>query len=263
MELVWSSFIFPNLSLEDEIPLAKEFCKFIELDGRKIKEFLEGKSLENLKEILRENSLKPVLIDHNIKLGVESFNEDDWKDILFFTKELDIPFLLVNPGKKPEWLSFNLASDTFSQNLKRLLSLLPTNIMLTLRIDAFSLINTLGKAWKILKEIPNLTFLLDTFHFYISNEEIDIFREKDLSKIMFVHLKDAENIPRYYLKESHQTLPGNGVIPLPSILFQLKENGFNNFIVPEVKRLEYEKLDPKEFSKILFTKTKNIIEQVF
>ncbi|MGB9857554.1 MAG: sugar phosphate isomerase/epimerase family protein [Dictyoglomaceae bacterium] len=263
MELVWSSFTFSNLSLEDEVPLAKEFCKFIELDEKKIKEFLEGKSLENLKEILRENLLKPVLINHNIKLEVETFSEEDWKDILAFTKELGIPFLLVNPGKKPEWLSFNLASSAFSQNLKKLLSILPNNITLTLRIDAFSLINTFGKAWKIIKEVPNLTFLLDTFHFYISNEEIDVFRGKDLSKIMFVHLKDAENIPRYYLKESHQILPGEGVIPLTNILFQLKENGFDNFIVPEVKRLEYEKLDPKEFSKVLFAKTKNIIEQVF
>lgn len=263
MELVWSSFTFPNLSLEEEVLLVKEFCRFIELEENKIKIFLKEKSIKELIKNLEENSLKPVLINHNIKLEIESFDEEKWKELIDVSLSLNIPFLLVNPGKKPEWLSFNLASSAFSQNLKRLLSILPPNITLTLRVDVFSLINTFGKAWKILKEIPNLTFLLDTFHFYISNEEIDVFREKDLSRIMFIHLKDAENIPRYYLKESNQVLPGDGIIPLTNLLFQLKENGFNNFIVPEIRRLEYEKLDPREFSKVLFMKTKNVLSYVF
>lgn len=263
MEIVWSSYTFFNLPLEKEIPLSKEFCKFIELDEEKIKIFLKEKSIEELKKILDENSVKPILINHNIKLDVESFDESKWKEIIDISLNLNIPFLLVNPGKKPEWLSFNLASSAFSQNLKKLLSILPIDITLTLRIDAFSLINTFGKAWKILKEIPNLTFLLDTFHFYVSNEEMDVFKDKDLSKIAFIHLKDAENIPRYYLKESNQVLPGDGVIPLTNLLFQLKENGFNNFIVPEIRRLEYEKLDPYEFSKLLFIKTKNILSLIF
>ncbi len=263
MELVGSSFTFPNLSLEEEVLLVKEFCRFIELDENKIKIFLKEKSIKELIKILEENSLKPILINHNIKLEIESFDEEKWKELLDVSLSLNIPFLLVNPGKKPKWLSFNIASSAFSQNLKRLLSILPSNITLTLRIDVFSLINTFGKAWEILKEIPNLTFLLDTFHFYISNEEMDVFREKDLSRITFIHLKDAENIPRYYLKESNQVLPGDGIIPLTNLLFQLKENGFNNFIVPEIRRLEYEKLDPKEFSKILFMKTKNVLSYVF
>ncbi|MCX7845607.1 MAG: sugar phosphate isomerase/epimerase [Dictyoglomaceae bacterium] len=263
MEIVWSSYTFFNLPLEEEVLISKEFCKFIELDDGKIKVFLKEKSINDLKRILEENSLKPILINHNVKLEVEFFDENKWKELIDITLALNIPFLLVNPGKKTEWLSFNLASSAFSQNLKKLLSILPPNLILTLRIDSFSLINTFGKAWKILKEIPNLTFLLDTFHFYISGEEMDVFREKDLSKIMFIHLKDAENIPRYYLKESNQVLPGDGVIPLTNLLLQLKENGFNNFIVPEIRRLEYEKLEPREFSKILFMKTKNILSFVF
>ncbi|MEN2983547.1 MAG: sugar phosphate isomerase/epimerase family protein [Dictyoglomaceae bacterium] len=263
MELVWSSYTFFNLPLEEEVLISKEFCRFIELDEEKIKIFLKEKTIDELKRILEENSLKPVLINHNIRLDVESFDEYKWRELIDLSLKLNIPFLLINPGRKPEWLSFNLASSAFSQNLKKLLSILPDNITLTLRIDAFSLINTFGKAWKILREVNSLTFLLDTFHFYISNEEMDVFKDKDLSKIMFVHLKDAENIPRYYLKESNQILPGDGVIPLTNLLLQLKENGFNNFIVPEIRRLEYEKLDPREFSEILFMKTKNILSFVF
>jgi 2-keto-myo-inositol isomerase len=263
MELVWSSYTFSNLSLEDEISIAKNYCKYIELYLKKVNEFLENNELNDLKIILKENSITPILINHDIKLEVESFENKDWEEIIKLTKFLNIPYLLVNPGKKPEWLSFNVAVDVISKNIKNLLSILPENINIVLRIDAFSLINTFSKAWKMIKEIPNINFLLDTFHFFISNEDIDVFKEKDLSRIKFIHLKDAENIPKYYLKESNQILPGDGVIPLITILSLLKENGFDNYIVPEVKRFEYEKIDPKEFSKILFSKTTYIIEQIF
>ncbi|PMQ01702.1 MAG: xylose isomerase [Dictyoglomus sp. NZ13-RE01] len=263
MELVWSSFTFSSLSIEEELELAKQYCKFIELTEEKINSYLKNKSISALKENLEKANINPILINHNRRLEVEKFNEEDWKDLISLSEKLNIPYLLINPGKKPEWLSFNLSVSTFAENIKKILNLLPENMLLTLRIDAFSLINTFGKAWKLYKEIPNLTFLLDTFHFYVSNEEMDVFRDKDLSKIMFIHLKDAENIPKYYLKETNQVLPGDGVIPLVSILSQIKEGGFNNYIVPEIKRLEYEKLPAKDLSILLFTKTKEILEQVF
>jgi len=130
-----------------------------------------------------------------------------------------------------------------------------------LRINNFSVVNTLGKAYKVLSMVKDkkLNLGFDTFHFYISGEDLDVFRDKDLCRIKFVFLKDAENVPKYYLRENQQLFPGEGVIPLEQILIYLREGGFDGYIVPEVIRPEYAKMDPKEYVFRLMDTTKRVL----
>ncbi|WP_287019950.1 sugar phosphate isomerase/epimerase, partial [Dictyoglomus sp.] len=219
----------------------------------------KGNDKEKIKDILLRNDIKPLLISHDFKLPLEGENKEIL-EIYELSKELDLPFLLINPCEKPSNISFNVALEMFAKNLSRSLSKI--DLLIVIRINAFSVVNTLSKAYKVLnliKERERLSLAFDTFHFYLGGEDFDVFRDKDFSQIKFVFLKDAENVPRYYLKENQQVFPGEGVIPLVQILTYLRDGGFNGYIVPEVVRPEYEKMKPEEYVSKLMETTRRIM----
>lgn len=258
MKIAWSTSNFPNISLEEEIELAVEYTKFILLDYSKTINFLKNSSLDSLKSLLKEKELEPLLILHDYKLSLNNSKvNENIKDIYELTKKLEIPFLLVNPDTKPENLSFNVTLETFIKVLNEFM--VEIKIPIVVRMNANSIVNTLGKAYKLAKLSNQICFAFDTFHFYLSGEDLDVFRDKDLSKIKFVFIKDAENIPRYYLRENQQLFPGEGVIPLIQILTYLRDGGFKDYIVPEVKRPEYEKLEYRTYTSNLLESTKRVL----
>lgn len=261
MEIVWTTSNFPNISLEEEIEIAINYTKFMILDYRKILWFLKNNNLESLINFFKSKEITPLMISHEYKLGLTNFQtKENITEIYKLTKDLGIPFLLVNPDIKPENLSFNVALEAFIKFLNEILAEL--KIPLIVRINANSIVNTLGKAYKLVKSNDQIYLGFDTFHFYLSGEDFDTFRDKDLSKIKFVFIKDAENVPRYYLKENQQLFPGEGVVPLIQILSHLRDGGFDGYIVPEVKRPEYEKLDFKTYSSKLIESTKSVLSSL-
>ena len=259
MEIVWSMDNPILLSFEEEIALAKDYSEYISLGLDKILKFLERESVHSVDNVLKSNNLKPLIILHDSKIG-EEYNEEDFQKIYDISKELNIPYFLVNPAEKPENLSSIVAIDVFNRNLKKLLNFV--EIPIVLRIKSKSIVNTFGRGWKIAQGNEKIFLLLDTFDFYSSEEDLDVLKDKDLSKIKFVHLKDAENVPRYYLRETQQLFPGEGVIPLIQILTYLRDGGFDGYIVPEVRRPEYGKMDPKEYANRLFKSTKYLLSNL-
>lgn len=258
MEIVWSGSNLISLSLIEEIDLIKEYTNLIIFDYKKLLNFLNENGKNKLRNILAENGIKPLLISHDFKFDLGNKNEEIL-NIYNLSKELDVPFILVNPCEKPSNLSFNVALEVFSKDLSKFLSQIDLSIIL--RINNFSVVNTLGKAYKVLNMVKDkkLNLGFDTFHFYVSGEDFDAFKDKDLSRIKFVFFKDAENVPKYYLRENQQLFPGEGVIPLEQILIYLREGGFDGYIVPEVVRPEYAKMDPKEYVSRLVNATKRVL----
>ncbi len=259
MDMVWTESNLISLSLTEEIDLIREFTKLIIFDYHKLVNFLKENGKEKLKDILTQNDVKPLLISHNFKLPLEGENKEIL-EIHELSKELDLSFLLINPCEKPSNISFNVALEMFSKNLSKFLSKIDLPVIL--RINAFSIVNTLSKAYKVLnliKEREKLSLGFDTFHFYLGEEDFDVFRDKNLSQIKFVFLKDAENVPKYYLKENQQVFPGEGVIPLVQILVSLRDGGFDGYIIPEVIRPEYEKMKPEEYVSKLMETTRKIL----
>ncbi|MFN3699822.1 MAG: sugar phosphate isomerase/epimerase, partial [Dictyoglomus sp.] len=109
MEMVWSTSNLVSLGLEEDISLAIEYSKFILLDYKKVMDYLKINPLDTLKKFLKEKEIVPLLISHEYRLGLsEPTKNENIMKIYELTKELDIPFLLINPEVKPENLSFNV-----------------------------------------------------------------------------------------------------------------------------------------------------------
>ncbi|HPU44202.1 MAG TPA: sugar phosphate isomerase/epimerase, partial [Dictyoglomaceae bacterium] len=121
MEMVWSMSNPLSLSFEEEIALAKEYSEYISLELDKVLKFLERENIYSIDNILKSNNLKPLIILHDSKLG-EKYNEKDFQKIYDISKELNIPYFLVNPAEKPGNLSSIVAIDVFNRNLKKLLN---------------------------------------------------------------------------------------------------------------------------------------------
>uniref|UniRef100_A0A7C3RWH7 Sugar phosphate isomerase/epimerase n=1 Tax=Dictyoglomus thermophilum TaxID=14 RepID=A0A7C3RWH7_DICTH len=259
MELVWSTSNIWNLSLEEVLLLGKDFSKYVILDMGKIRGFLKEKSIDNLKNLFHEYDLKTLMIIHDEKVG-EKFDEEKIKEILVLSHRLNIPYFFINSDIKPENLSFIVAMEVFKRNLERLKEIV--DIPLVIKNNFYGIVNTFGKAYKLARSLDNVFLYFDIFHYYLSGEELDVFMDKDLSLIKFVVLKDAENVPRYYLREHQQLFPGDGVIPITQIFSYLREGGFDGYVVPEIRRPEYDKMQPKDFVNILFEKSKNILSNI-
>jgi 2-keto-myo-inositol isomerase len=259
MELVWSTSNIWNLSLEEALLLGKDFSKYVILDVGKLKDFLKEKGIDDLKNLLNEYDLKPLLIIHDEKVGGK-FDEERIKEILVLSHHLNIPYFFINSDVKPENLSFIVALEVFKRNLERLKEIV--DLPLVIKNNFHGIVNTFGKAYKLAKSLDNVFLYFDIFHYYLSGEELEAFRDKDLSLIKFVVLKDAENVPRYYLREYQQLFPGDGVIPIIQIFNYLREGGFDGYVVPELRRPEYEKMSAKDFVNTLFEKSKNILSNI-
>lgn len=200
MEIVWTGSNLISLSLTEEIDLIKEFTKLIIFDYHKLINFLKENGKEKLKDILTQNDVKPLLISHDFKLPLEGENKQIL-EIYELSKELDIPFLLINPCEKPSNISFNVALEMFSKNLSKSLSKIDLPVII--RISAFSVVNTLSKAYKVLNSIrerEKLSLGFDIFHFYLGGEDFDVFRDKDLSQIKFVFFKGCRKCSKILFK---------------------------------------------------------------
>ncbi len=83
-------------------------------------------------------------------------------------------------------------------------------------------------------KMDNLGVLLDSWHLYASGGEINDIKKLKGKDIVYVHVNDAPNIPKYELIDNERFLPGEtGVIDIVEFLKTLKEIGYEGPITPE------------------------------
>ena len=85
----------------------------------------------------------------------------------------------------------------------------------------------------------NIGFLIDTFHWYRGDGNIENLRKIPSQKIFFVHISDCENLPRDKLRDENRLYCGLGVIPLIDILKILDDKDYEGYLSVEIFRREY------------------------
>lgn len=263
-----------NSTLEtDLIYCQKHGYDYIEIRLDKLKEFLTEHTVDDLKKFFEMNRIKPYAFN---ALEFISFRDEEG----FHQIEDDLRFLCevgsVIGCKKiivvPTFDIGDYSRDVIKSETVRVLRLLsdraqPYGVSLAFEFVGYPncSVNTFSQAYEIVEAAnrDNVGIVLDCFHFYAMNSQMEDLRKADPRKIFVFHIDDCEDLPVGELRDHHRVWPGLGVIDLDLILTTLKEIGYNEMVSVELFRPEYWEWDAERTIETAKQTTENAIRKHF
>ena len=125
-------------------------------------------------------------------------------------------------------------------------------------------VKTLGQAMGIVLDSnhPAAMIIPDTYHMYISEGGFEGLKLINGNSIAIFQFSDAPSAPAIsQLQDSHRVYPGDGILPLPQILRDLKASGFRKSISLEMYNPEYWKQDLQKVAETGLRKTLEVIKK--
>lgn len=114
--------------------------------------------------------------------------------------------------------------------------------------------------------LANVGWLLDVYHLHTVGDTPDALAEADVSKLLLVHLSDAEEGslgPGESWRLDSRVFPGDGVIELSEILSVLHASRYEGPFSVELLNARFSSWDPCEFAKVAKEKTERILDAYF
>ncbi|WP_236979891.1 sugar phosphate isomerase/epimerase family protein [Membranihabitans maritimus] len=125
-------------------------------------------------------------------------------------------------------------------------------------------LKTLGQAVAVALDAdhPDAKVIPDVYHMYISKGGFNGLKKLDGSMISIFQFNDAPGgMEIDQMQDKHRVYPGDGILPLPEILSDLKDTGFNGCVSLELYNPEYHKQDLLQVAKTGLKKTLAVIEK--
>jgi sugar phosphate isomerase/epimerase len=125
-------------------------------------------------------------------------------------------------------------------------------------------VKTMGQAMGIVLDSnhPAAMIIPDTYHMYISEGGFEGLKLINGNAIAIFQFSDAPSAPAIsQLQDSHRVYPGDGILPLPQILRDLKSTGFRKCISLEMYNPEYWKQDLQIVADTGLRKTLEVIRK--
>lgn len=125
-------------------------------------------------------------------------------------------------------------------------------------------VKTMGQAMGIVLDSnhPAAMIIPDTYHMYISEGGFEGLKLINGNSIAIFQFSDAPSAPAIsQLQDSHRVYPGDGILPLPQILRDLKASGFRKSISLEMYNPEYWKQDLQKVAETGLRKTLEVIKK--
>ena len=80
---------------------------------------------------------------------------------------------------------------------------------------------------------PNIGAILDVWHWYHSGGTVADILATDKSRIVHLHLSDAQERPAEEVRDNQRLMPGEGIVNLTGFLQALKKIGYQDGVSPE------------------------------
>lgn len=109
---------------------------------------------------------------------------------------------------------------------------------------------------------PNAMIIPDTYHMHISEggfEGLKLIRGEMIAIFQFADAPASPSLNE--LKDEHRVYPGDGILPLPQILRDLKTTGFKGCVSLELYNPNYWKQDLQEVANTGLRKTLDVIKK--
>ena len=108
---------------------------------------------------------------------------------------------------------------------------------------------------------PDATLILDAFHTWNSDSELDDLRQIPGEKISHYHIDDAHpDKPALSQTDPDRVMPGDGPIDLAAEIEVLKEIGYNGTVSLELFNSELWEQDPAEVLKVGFERVSALLK---
>lgn len=128
----------------------------------------------------------------------------------------------------------------------------------------FQPIKTMGQAMAIALDAdhPNAMIIPDTYHMYISEGNFEGLKIMSGKAIAIFQFADAPASPGVKdLGDHHRVYPGDGILPLPQVLRDLKATGFKGCVSLELYNPNYWKEDLQQVAITGLKKTLEVIKK--
>lgn len=125
-------------------------------------------------------------------------------------------------------------------------------------------VKTLGQATAIAMDAdhPQAMVIPDVYHMYISGGGFEGMNLINGNAYAIFQFNDAPASPAFAnLGDEHRVYPGDGILPLPKILKDLKASGFKRCISLELYNPQYHKQDLQQVAKTGLEKTLAVIKK--
>ncbi|SMO41623.1 sugar phosphate isomerase/epimerase family protein [Melghirimyces algeriensis] len=245
----------------------------IEIRLDQLKEYLKERTVKDLKAFFSNSRIQPFAFN---ALEFISFRDDEGfhqiKEDLVFCCEMGeilncqnivvIPTFDVGDRSKSE-----IRKETVAR-MRELVELAqPYGMRLALEFVGYPncSVNTFSQAYEIVEEVnrEDVGLVLDCFHFHAMNSHLEDLRKANPSKIFAFHIDDCEDLPVGVLRDHHRLWPGEGAIPLDSILATLKAIGYDEMVSIELFRPEYWDWEVEKAIQVGKEKTEEAIRKFF
>ena len=246
-------------TLEEDLAAAESAgFDFLEIRAPKLEAFLERHDVDDLKALFEGKKCQPYSI--NSIENITFREEEDYEGLRDLSRHyaeigaaIGCRYIVVTPSPLPSAYTEEEIIKETSRALWDLMALtMPHDVRLALEFIGFRdcSVSTLDLAWKIVRKVsmPHVGLVLDTFHFYVGDTEIDHIDAVAPEKIFIVQASDAEDLPRSELGPDHRLFPGDGIIPLAGILGRLGQIGYDRVVSVKVPRPDFSGRAPAELA---------------
>lgn len=256
-------------SLEEKVEIAsKAGFDAIEPWDEELEEFEEeGGNLEELGEEIRQRGMfVPSVIGLWNALPP---TEEEWEDSLKDTRrrmrmaaDIGAEHIQTIPNTVGENYDLSWVTDRYRDIIN--IGMEEYDIKPALVFVKFFPLKTMGEAAAVAlnTDHPEAKIIPDTYHMHISQGGFEGLSLLDGDAIAIFQFADAPGSPAVdQLEDKHRVFPGDGVLPLPDILSDLKQTGYRGCVSLELYNPDYWDRDLQEVAETGLRKTLEVIEK--
>lgn len=242
----------------------------VELRSNKLYDYLENKSIEDLKILLTETGIGVLSI--NTLEHITWRSNDDYSEIKNECAKLSeisaaigCPYVLSVPGALRQGPKTD--QETIDESVRVLNELAdiaePYGIKIGFEFlgEAGNSVQTLDLGSKIVDLVgrESVGNVMDTYHFYAGGSSYEAIDKLDPRKLFILHINDAEDLPKEELNDSKRLYPGLGILPIGEIKEHLDGIRYDGPVSVEIFRPEYWQQDPYEVARKAKAATEEVL----
>jgi 2-keto-myo-inositol isomerase len=229
---------------------------FVELrDGKIEKHLMEGGSLVELTVALAKSRLRVLSVntldDATLHSGAELEERvAQCERLCGWAEALGAPYVIVGPTYRAgRTIPADLILERTAESLRRYVTVAGAHgVRIAFEFIGYEdcSINNLSAALAAIDRVGDgrLGLVIDAFHFYVGGSSFEVLERLDPSRLLIVHMTDADHGDRARLGKPNRIFPGEGVLPLKQMIQSLRRIDYRGPYSLELLRPQYWTMDP-------------------